>query len=81
MRAACVRPKISVAEVEAVNSIEVTFTKADLGEMLNAMDNAYNLMTEGGGVKLKMEGSLETGTFWDVSCTSTESGSTTPFYN
>jgi len=29
---------------------------------------------------LKMAGPKETGTFWDVSSTCIESGSTTPFY-
>lgn len=59
---------------------KVILTKDDLGAMINAMDVVYNLMDDRHTATLKMEGSKETGTFWDVSSTCIESGSTTPFY-
>ena len=59
---------------------KVILTKDDLGAMINAMDVVYNLMDDRHTATLKMEGSKETGTFWDVSSTCIESGSATPFY-
>ena len=59
---------------------KVILTKDDLGAMINAMDVVYNLMDDRHTATLNMEGSKETGTFWDVSSTCIESGSTTPFY-
>jgi hypothetical protein len=59
---------------------KVILTKDDLGAIINAMDVVYNLMDDRHTATLKMEGSKETGTFWDVSSTCIESGSTTPFY-
>ena len=59
---------------------KVILTKDDLGAMINAMDVVYNLMDDRHTATLKMEGSKATGTFWDVSSTCIESGSTTPFY-
>ena len=59
---------------------KVILTKDDLGAMINARDVVYNLMDDRHTATVKMEGSKETGTFWDVSSTCIESGSTTPFY-
>ena len=44
------------------------------------LDVVYNLMDDTNTATLKMEGSKETGTFWDVSSTCSETGATTPFY-
>ena len=74
-----VKPKDTV-KVETVNGLKVILTKDDLEAMINAMDVVYNLMDDRHIATLKMEGSKETGTFWDVSSTCIESASTTPFY-
>ncbi|MDA9346446.1 histidine phosphatase family protein [bacterium] len=60
--------------------LKVILTKDDLGAMINTMDVVYNLMDDTNTATLKMEGSKETGTFWDVSSTCSERGATTPFY-
>ena len=77
-----VKPKDTV-KVETVNGLKVILTKDDLGAMINVinvMDVVYNLMDDTNTATLKMEGSKETGTFWDVSSTCSERGATTPFY-
>ena len=79
IKGATVRPKDTV-KVETDNAVNVILTKDDLHEMIIAMDVIYNLMDDRRTATLKMEGSKETGTFWDVSSTCIESGSTTPFY-
>ena len=65
IKGATVRPKDTV-KVETVNGLKVILTKDDLGAMINAMDVVYNLMDDTNTATLKMEGSKETGTFWDV---------------
>ena len=67
-------------KVETDNGLKVILTKDYLGAMINAMDVIYNLMDDTNTATLKMEGSKETGTFWDVSSTCSERGATTPFY-
>ena len=49
-------------------------------KIADQMDVVYNLMDDTNTATLKMEGSKETGTFWDVSSTCRERGATTPFY-
>ncbi|MDA9270639.1 hypothetical protein N9P57_00770 [Planktomarina temperata] len=79
IQGAKVKPKETI-KVEAVNTLKVILTKDDLGAMINTMDVVYNLMDDTNTATLKMEGSKETGTFWDVSSTCSERGATTPFY-
>ena len=82
IKGAKVKPKDTV-KVETVNGLKVILTKDDLGAMINVinvMDVVYNLMDDTNTPTLKMEGSKETGTFWDVSSTCSERGATTPFY-
>ena len=79
IKGAAVKPKDTV-KVETDNGLKVILTKDDLGAMINAMDVVYNLMDDTNTATLKMEGSKETGTFWDVSSTCSERGATTPFY-
>ena len=82
IKGAGVKPKDTV-KVETVNGLKVILTKDDLGAMINVinvMDVVYNLMDDTNTATLKMEGSKETGTFWDLSSTCSERGSTTPFY-
>ena len=79
IKGATVRPKDTV-KVETDNAVNVILTKDDSHEMIIAMDVIYNLMDDRRTATLKMEGSKETGTFWDVSSTCIKSGSTTPFY-
>ncbi|MDA8685202.1 hypothetical protein OAB37_02810 [Planktomarina temperata] len=79
IKGATVRPKDTV-KVETDNAVNVILTKDDLHEMIIAMDVIYNLMDDRRTATLKMAGPKETGTFWDVSSTCIESGSTTPFY-
>ena len=79
IKGAAVKPK-DTAKVDTVNGLQVILTKDDLGAMINAMDVVYSLMDDGFTATLKMEGDRETGIFWDVSSTFSESGATTPFY-
>jgi hypothetical protein len=79
IKGATVRPKDTV-KVKTDNAVNFIFTKDDSHEMIIAMDVIYNLMDDRRISTLKMEGSKETGTFWDVSSTCIKSGSTTPFY-
>ena len=79
IKGATVRPKDTV-KVETDNAVNVILAKDDLHEMIIAMDVIYNLMDDRRTATLKMAGSKETGTFWDVSSTCSERGSTTPFY-
>ena len=79
IKGATVKPKDTV-KVETVNGLKVILTKDDLGAMINVMDVVYNLMDDTNTATLKMEGSKETGTCWDVSSTCSERGATTPFY-
>ena len=79
IKGATVRPKDTV-KVETDNAVNVILTKDDLAAMINAIDVVYNLIDDRHTATLKMEVSKETGTFWDVSSTCIESGSTTPFY-
>ncbi len=79
IKGAAVNSKDTV-KVETVNGLKVILTKDDSGAMINAMDVIYNLMDDTNTATLKMEGSKETGTFWDVSATYSERGATTPFY-
>ena len=79
IKGATAQPKDAV-KVETVNGLKVILTKDDLGAMINAIDVIYNLMDDTNTATLKMEGSKETGTFWDVSATYSERGATTPFY-
>ena len=79
IRGATVKPKDTV-KVETDNGLKVILNKDDLGAMINAMDAIYKLMDDTNTATLKMEGSKETGTFWDVSATCSERGATTPFY-
>ena len=79
IKGATVRPKDTV-KVENDNAVKVILTKDDLHEMIIAMDVIYNLMDDRRTATLKMAGSKETGTFWDVSSTCSERGATTPFY-
>jgi len=51
-----------------------------LGEMINAMEDAYNNMGNTHNANLMVEGSAETGFIYDISYTWTNSGATTPFY-
>ena len=67
-------------KVETDNGLKVILTKDDLGSIINALDVIYNLKDDSNTATLKMEGSKETGTFWDVSSTCSERGATTPFY-
>jgi glutaredoxin 2 len=60
--------------------LKVILTKDDLGAMIDAMDFIYNLMDDTNTATLKMEGSKNTGTFWDESFTYSERGATTPFH-
>jgi hypothetical protein len=79
IKGAAVKPKDTV-KIETDNGLKVILTKDDLGAMINVMDVVYNLMDDTNTATLKMEGSKETGTFWDVSSTCSERGATTPFY-
>jgi len=79
IKGAAVLPK-GATKVEPDNGVKVILTKDDLGAMINAMDVVYNLMDDRHTATLKMEGSKETGTFWDVSSTCSERGATTSFY-
>jgi hypothetical protein len=67
-------------KVETDNGLKVILTKDDLGSIINALDVIYNLKDDSNTATLKMEGSKETGTFWDVSSTCSERVATTPFY-
>ena len=67
-------------KVKTDNGLKVILTKDDLGSIINALDVIYNLKDDSNTATLKMEGSKETGTFWDVSSTCSEIVATTPFY-
>ena len=67
-------------KVKTDNGLKVILTKDDLGSIINALDVIYNLKDDSNTATLKMEGSKETGAFWDVSSTCSEIVATTPFY-
>jgi len=79
IQGAKVKPKETM-KVEAVNALEIILTKDDLGEMINAMEDAYNNMGNTHNANLLVEGSAETGFIYDISYTWTNSGATTPFH-
>ena len=79
IKGAKVKPKETM-KVEAVNALEIILTKDDLGEMINAMEDAYNNMGNTHIANFMVEGSAETGCIYDISHTGTNSGATTPFY-
>jgi hypothetical protein len=62
------------------NSSGFSMQLKPLGEMINAMEDAYNNMGNTHNANLMVEGSAETGFIYDISYTWTNSGATTPFY-
>ena len=79
IKGAKVKPKETM-KVEAFNALEIILTKDDLGEMINAMEDAYNNMGNTHNANLLVEGSGETGFIYYISYTWTNSGATTPFH-